>query len=179
MPKPRKDPLAVACSPDDREVWEAYVGAHPENQRNRLRLVTPHVRIIQLARRAGYQQQDLLDAVRGWVYDPWDGRKGAKGIEIILRLGIGGARNNVEFFSGLYRDQQEKAVPAAGTKLDPMVRKPTSPQHVEMLRQKAWEIVDVWSRSPENDDVELAETYDYLKACSGAELETFILENLP
>jgi len=79
---------------DVRVVFDAWVAS---TGKERSRLDEKRTRVIR-ARLADYQLEDVLDAVRGWERDPWEGRKQQNGIEILLRDGA-----HLEKFRDLWR----------------------------------------------------------------------------
>ncbi len=62
-------------------VWETWLES---TGRTACKLDDKRKRVIG-ARLADYPEADVLDAVRGWERDPWDGRRQQNGIEILLR----------------------------------------------------------------------------------------------
>jgi hypothetical protein len=98
-------------NPTQRENIEPN-GSHPEPSseqavftawrqstgRIQTRLTTQRMALIRARRKEGYTQDDLLDAVRGWANDPWEGRQQQNDLGILLRSGA-----QVEKFRDLFR----------------------------------------------------------------------------
>ena len=80
---------------DVRSVFDAWVTATGHKA---CKLDAKRTRVIR-ARLADYPLEDLLDAVRGWERDPWEGRRAQNEIAILLRDG-----GNLEKFRDLWRN---------------------------------------------------------------------------
>ena len=94
-------PTRSRYSEEIKEVWRAWLGTQPEKSRDRFKLTDQRrSKIRARLSRDGCSLQDLLDAVRGWPLDDWEGRRAANAIEILLR-----DRGQVEKFSKLYRER--------------------------------------------------------------------------
>lgn len=81
-------PVPVSISPNGEihrseiaAVWEVWVGS---TGRTSCKLDAKRKRVI-TARLKDYPLDDVLDAVRGWERDPWDGRRQQNEIAILLR----------------------------------------------------------------------------------------------
>jgi hypothetical protein len=99
-------------SAQDREVFTAWCETLPHGGAG-YRLNAKRREKLRARRREGYKQADLLDAVRGWPFDPWEDRPGHNDLAVLLRDG-----SQVEKFAQLFRGRKsptEAALPAGGS----------------------------------------------------------------
>jgi hypothetical protein len=74
---------------------------------NRIRLTPEKTRAIAHALET-YTEQECLEAIEGFLYDPWPERKlpANSGLEVLLRTGQRGTRNNVEAGLGFFQNRE-------------------------------------------------------------------------
>lgn len=110
-PEPEPVPIAKAITPkpprgDVLQVWQAWLDS---TRRTTCKLDEKRTRVIR-SRLADYPLDDVLDAVRGWERDPWEGRKGQNEITILLR-----DAGHLEKFRDLWRQPGVVAASAGDT----------------------------------------------------------------
>jgi hypothetical protein len=85
------------ASAEEQQIFDAWVQSLPEDRRARVKLTAQRRQKIR-ARLREYPLPDLLDAVRGWVNDPWPDRPLQNDLAILLRDGA-----QVEKFRDLWQ----------------------------------------------------------------------------
>lgn len=101
----REEPLRLVGEEEpnpERQVFDAWLSTLDGAQRQMTPARQKHIR----ARLREYPLEDVIDAVRGWQCDPWDGRREQNDLVILLRNG-----EQLEKFRDLWRHPPAAPMP--------------------------------------------------------------------
>jgi hypothetical protein len=91
-------------SPGVQPVFEAWI----ESTGKSAKLTNDRYRKVAARLREGFSVDELCDAARGWVNDPWDGRREQNDLAQLMRSG-----STVEKFRDLWRNPPQRLGPIA------------------------------------------------------------------